>query len=271
PPPPPPPPPPPATPPSETAKPQAEPPRSRAFRPVLEFADKDSAPKEKEQGEPQQAEASKPPITDVKPEEAPVESPQPEKPQISETMPATTPVPQDIELPQVETAEANPEKNGPAATGQDQAKTNFEQSKPPENTTVPAPSTPPKVEAKEADKMIKAKTLFSEKVNASPTIKTAISNLPRGERINQLCQTELRQQLIHSAAQYQPRWLPSYSLLSGSVLDARRGAFKSRNEWFEVRFRCELDDDATKVIAFEFDVGNSVPRSEWKSRRFPED
>jgi hypothetical protein len=246
----------------------------RTLRPVFEFAEKDSAPEQSERGMPQQAEAPKPPVVEAKPEDAPpVEPKQPDQPKVAEPPPATTPVPQDVTLPQVETFEASPEKIGPAQAGHDEAKTNFEQAKPPEDATVPAPSTPPEAKAKESNKMTKAKTLYSENVMASPMIRTAINNLPRSKRIDQLCQTELRQQLIHSPMRYQPLYLPSFppTAVKGNVLDGRGGAFQNLGLWYNVTLTCEVDADARKIISFSFDVGDPVPKSQWKRRRFPED
>ncbi|NKK71381.1 DUF930 domain-containing protein, partial [Rhizobium leguminosarum bv. viciae] len=246
----------------------------RTLRPVFEFAEKDSAPEQSERGMPQQAEAPKPPVVEAKPEDTPpVEPKQSEQPKVAETPPAMIPMPQDVELPQVETAGASPEKIGPGQTGRDEAKTNFEQAKPLEDAAKPAPLAPPEAKAKESDKMTKAKTLFSENAMASPMIRTAINNLPRGERINQLCQTELRQQLIHSPMRYQPLYLPSFPRAgaNGNVLDGRGGAFQNFGLWYNVTFTCEVDADARKVISFGFDVGDPVPKNQWKSRGFPED
>jgi hypothetical protein len=37
-----------------------------------------------------------------------------------------------------------------------------------------------------------------------------------------------------------------------------------------MRFRCEVDADATKVVSFAYDVGDPVPRAQWRSRGFPD-
>ncbi|RWY87469.1 DUF930 domain-containing protein [Rhizobium leguminosarum] len=271
----PPPPPPPPPPPKAAKLPEAPgaPRPQRVARPVFEFAEKDSAPEQSERGMPQQAEAPKQPVVEARPEVAlPVEPNQPEQPKVAETPPATTPMPQDVELPQVETAEVSPEKIGPAQTGRDEAETSFEQAKPPEDATEPAPLAPPQAKAKESDKITKAKTLLSQTAMANPTIETAIDNLPRSERINQLCRTELGQQLIHSPMRYRPLYLPSFPrAANGNVLDGKGGAFQNLGLWYNVTFTCEVDADARKVISFGFDVGDPVPKNQWKSRGFPED
>lgn len=263
---PPPPPPPPPPPSPEAAKPQPEAPRRLSVtRPLLEFAEKDSAPKKTEKGLPQQAEAPRPPVADVKPKEAPAEPSQPQKPVVPEAMPAADPMPRDIELPQVETAEVNPEKSGPAATGQDEAKTNFEQAEHPKES-VPTPSAAGEAKVKKSEELTKAKTLYSENAISD----SAINNLPRSKRIDLLCRTELQQQLIHAPVLYHADLLPSFPLanISGNVLNGAGGAFQSSGLWYDVTLICEVDSNARKVVAFRFDVGDKIPKSQWKSRGF---
>ncbi len=270
-----PPPPPPPPPPKAAKLPEAPvaPQPQRVARPVFEFAEKDSAPEQSERGRPQQPEAPKPPVVEAKPEETPpVESPQRQKPEVTATMPATNPLPQDIELPEIETAEANPEKNGPAAAGQDEAKTNFEQAVPPTDSSAVTSSTPSDAEAKESNKLTKAKTLFTDKFVSDHTVKTAMNNLPRQTRGGQLCWSELREQLLHSSAAYDPNIIevPQYELPNGNFLTLRGSAFYDGQKLRQLAFSCEVNDNATKIVSFEFGVGNVIPESEWARYHYPD-
>ncbi len=40
-------------------------------------------------------------------------------------------------------------------------------------------------------------------------------------------------------------------------------AFRSSGVWYDIRYRCEVDGDATRVTTFSFAVGDKVPRSQW--------
>ncbi|RUM03060.1 DUF930 domain-containing protein [Rhizobium anhuiense] len=244
----------------------------RVARPVFEFAEKDSAPEQSERGIPQQAEAPKSPVVETKPEEtSPAEPPQPQKPEVQDTVPAANPLPQDIELPEVETAEANPEKNGPAATGHDEAKTNFEPAKPSTNSTATTSSKPPDVEAKESNKLTKAKTLFTDDFVSDRAVKMAMNNLPRSTRGGRLCWSELREQLLHSSAAYDPNIIevPQYELPNGNFLALKGSAFYDGQKLHQLAFSCEVNDNATKIVSFEFGVGNVIPKSEWARYHYP--
>lgn len=252
--------------PSENAKPQPRAPLT--IRPVFEFADKDTAPEQSEKGLPKQAEAPKPPVAEAKPE-VPVEPPQPEKPEATKAPAAANPVPEDVALPQIETAEANPEKNGPAASGPDEAKTNFEQAKPPEDETASAPPALSDVKAEESNKVSKAKT-SSDKAATDTTVKTAMGNRSRQTRGGQLCWTKLREQLLASSAAYDPNVIrvPLYNFPDGNVLTLKRSALYDGQQLYNLAFTCELNDNATKVESLEFSVGNVIPKNEWESRHF---
>ena len=64
--------------------------------------------------------------------------------------------------------------------------------------------------------------------------------------------------------------VPMYRLSKGTILEVKRGAFRTAETWYDVHFRCEVNDNATEVVSFALDVGNAVPRSNWRSRGFPE-
>lgn len=103
----------------------------------------------------------------------------------------------------------------------------------------------------------------------APVATTAMNDIPRGIRAGELCATELRRQLLVSVPPYLPNLLPTYRLDEGTILQVRKGAFRSRNGWFNLQFRCEIDEAATRVVSFDFNVGAPVPRAEWASRGLP--
>ena len=46
-------------------------------------------------------------------------------------------------------------------------------------------------------------------------------------------------------------------------------AFRSHDRWYDIRFRCEVGPDHAKVVAFEFEVGDPVPRKDWEDLNLP--
>nr|WP_112995130.1 DUF930 domain-containing protein [Ensifer sp. ENS12] len=54
--------------------------------------------------------------------------------------------------------------------------------------------------------------------------------------------------------------------LSGRKLSADGAAFRSRGRWFNIKFGCAVAPDIKSVVAFEFQVGDEIPESEWEAR-----
>ena len=103
----------------------------------------------------------------------------------------------------------------------------------------------------------------------SPVATSAMQARPRGVRAGELCVTELRRQLLGSGPRYWPDLLPTYRLDEGTLLQVRKGAFRSNARWYNLEFRCRIDEAATRVVSFEFEIGAPVPPAEWAGRGLP--
>ncbi|CAD7023929.1 hypothetical protein REJC140_00375 [Pseudorhizobium endolithicum] len=119
------------------------------------------------------------------------------------------------------------------------------------------------------DELAEAKTLFSPDMTEDPVARTAMDGMPRAMRATQLCETELTEQLRNASPPQDPDFIPRSPLSEGTVLELRRTAFRAEEQWYDLSFRCEINEDATKVVSFAFSIGAPVPRSEWRRRGFP--
>ncbi len=168
--------------------------------------------------------------------------------------PPSRPVPDDVKLPEVAAADASPEPNGPSADVSGEAKTSIEQTKPPPQKTPEKPK-----EMVKNNDLANAKTLFSSTEDGSSLAQSAVDGLPRSKRVAVLCASELRAQLAYGSPSYQPYALPQYGLRAGTLLNIDDAAFGTAKGWYHVRFRCEVDADATKVVSFAHEVGGLIP------------
>nr|CAD6410766.1 hypothetical protein REQ54_00787 [Rhizobium sp. Q54] len=119
------------------------------------------------------------------------------------------------------------------------------------------------------DELAEARTLFSPDITEDPVARTAMDGMPRAMRATQLCETELTEQLRNASPPQDPDFIPRSPLSEGTVLELRRTAFRAEEQWYDLSFRCEINEDATKVVSFAFSIGAPVPRSEWRRRGFP--
>lgn len=133
----------------------------------------------------------------------------------------------------------------------------------PDGTVTVVPEPRPRVELTEVER------LFSPAASDSIAAMTAMGDMPRDRRAGELCVTEMREQLRRADPPFWPDLLPAYRLVEGTLMEVHEAAFRAGGEWYDLAFRCEVDDRVTRVISFAFTVGDPIPRSEWGSRGLP--
>lgn len=123
--------------------------------------------------------------------------------------------------------------------------------------------------------MITAHTLHSESVLANPRsrgAREALKTLEAAERIEQLCNLEAMSQIHAWKAEFEPDRVVAYAMsstkLTKAALEAEGAAFRSRKQWYGLRFRCEMAASG-KVAGFQFRVGEAIPRNEWAAHDLP--
>lgn len=140
-----------------------------------------------------------------------------------------------------------------------------------------APVVPPASEPPlEPGAMIKASRLMAAAALANPRSRQAREALPHlaeDERVEQLCGLEAMSQIHAWKAEFEPDRLVAYAMvgtkLSGRELLAEGAAFRSKQHWYALRFKCGFTPDHKQVVAFEFRVGDPVPRAQWEMRGLP--
>lgn len=143
-----------------------------------------------------------------------------------------------------------------------------QQAAPPTETTARLPV--------DSDAMITAPQLFSDGILASPRsrqAREALTTLDPAERIEQLCNLEAMSQIHAWKTEFEPDRVVAYAMagirLTKSVLQADGAAFRSRKQWYGLRFHCEVGAGGAKVAVFQFRVGEAIPRSEWAAHELP--
>ncbi|MBP1884700.1 DUF930 domain-containing protein [Sinorhizobium mexicanum] len=125
-----------------------------------------------------------------------------------------------------------------------------------------------KVERK-SDALVPAKELFSPNALSNPRIKQALGKLPVTKRIAQICSIEALEQIRNQRPGAFPDMLARAGTISTSAVTAIGSAYRSKANWYNVDFKCEVDAEATSVVSFSFAIGGAVPKSEWDARRLP--
>ncbi|MDF1634604.1 DUF930 domain-containing protein [Mycoplana sp. MJR14] len=230
------------------------------LRPVLEFGEETTGPKvdvdELRRGgvdpqQPAEGEAAEPETAAAAEQGEPADA-------------SATPDPMEEAPP-----ETDAEAGAPTALAEGEASDGEEAAAPKDEAATADSETAATQEEAAPKPLTEASRIYSDNDTGDTIARTAMGDLPRSARIEQLCSTELLAQLRNGSPSYNPELLPSYRLQQGTVLDIRRAAFRANTRWYNLSFRCEVDPEAKRVVSFAFDIGSEVPRSEWRSRGFP--
>lgn len=231
------------------------------LKPAVEFGEKDSGPKQSADGAAAEEQAT---AAEEKPDDQPAEE--------AAAAPATpeppVPAPKPAEPPTM-LASSNPSDT--------KVQLNDQPKDTPPATDKPTPDAKPQAKDGSATgkpgsarKLTQAKKIFSRKETADPLARLAMGMVPRDVRFDRLCGTELVAQLQNGSPAFNPILFPRVVRPKGNVFDLQDGSFRDAQGWHELSFKCEVDSEAMKVVSFAYSVGKPIPKSEWKSRGFPE-
>ena len=55
------------------------------------------------------------------------------------------------------------------------------------------------------------------------------------------------------------------SRAKGDTLEVTGGAFRSKKKWYALAYRCAATPDHLKIVAFNYTIGEEIPKSKWAS------
>ena len=124
--------------------------------------------------------------------------------------------------------------------------------------------------------MIRPTEMLSAKTLADPRSRQARADLATfasDERMVQLCNLEAMDQIRKWRADFQPEQVVPYATaeekVAGTSITADGAAFRSKRNWYGLKFKCELAPDGETVTGFAFLVGDPVARAKWDELGLP--
>ncbi|KQW29753.1 hypothetical protein ASE36_12105 [Rhizobium sp. Root274] len=126
--------------------------------------------------------------------------------------------------------------------------------------------------------MVKPRKMLSESVlddRRSVGVRKALSELAPAERVEQLCNLEAMAQVAEWNGDLRPDRIIAYAMavthFNGTSFTAEGAALHSREDWYKLQFKCDLTPNRQKVVAFEFQVGEAIPREDWQEFSLPDE
>lgn len=127
-------------------------------------------------------------------------------------------------------------------------------------------------------RMVKPSRMLSERVLDDPRSKNArkeLSALAPADQVEQLCNLEAMAQVGAWSKELLPDRVVAYAMadtkMVGNDFSADGAALHSQRVWYQLKFKCELSPDHKKVAAFEFMVGEPIPKEDWGEHSLPDE
>lgn len=120
--------------------------------------------------------------------------------------------------------------------------------------------------------MIKAKKIYSKDALSNPRVKQALGKLSPTDRVIQICGIEALEQIRHHRPDIVPDMMArTGGALTESNLKMSGGAFRSRNNWYNLDFNCTINPKDMAVSSFQYAIGDTIPKKDWSRRELPAD
>jgi hypothetical protein len=118
----------------------------------------------------------------------------------------------------------------------------------------------------------RATQMLSASALADPKNKSVAPKLARVEpktALEQICDFEAILQIGRIETDFAPDSVVAYAMsesqTSRDLIVADGAAFRSRGRWYNLKFKCKISARQQRVLSFEFEVGDAVPRADWSA------
>ncbi|MFN4205341.1 MAG: DUF930 domain-containing protein [Agrobacterium albertimagni] len=174
--------------------------------------------------------------------------------------------------PPVEKKHELPQQVSPSETGETPLENKSEDRA--DTPTIPQVAQP----HDETPAMVKPSRMLSDKVLADPRSRKArkeLAALTPADQVEQLCGLEAMAQVGAWSKELRPDRVVAYAMadpkMVGNAFSAEGAALHSKRDWFRLQFKCELTPDRKRVAAFEFLIGDPIPRKDWADHSLPDE
>jgi hypothetical protein len=87
-------------------------------------------------------------------------------------------------------------------------------------------------------------------------------------RLEQRCDTEAMEQISADKTVYRPDKVIAYTfadpIMENNFMKAPGAVFRSKGEWYRLKFKCSTGPDHIDVLSFKYKIGDLVPHDEWE-------
>jgi hypothetical protein len=98
-------------------------------------------------------------------------------------------------------------------------------------------------------------------------LRAGLLKLDPQTRLEQRCDAEVLDRISHDDRHYKADRVVAYAFATPEMhedsIRSPGAAFRSKGEWYRLKFKCKTAPDHMEVIKFRYKIGDQIPKDEW--------
>jgi hypothetical protein len=98
-------------------------------------------------------------------------------------------------------------------------------------------------------------------------LRAGLLKLDPETRLEQRCDAEVLDRISHDDPRYRADRVVAYAFATPEMhedsIRSPGAAFRSRGEWYRLKFKCKTAPDHMEVLKFRYKIGTQIPKDEW--------
>jgi hypothetical protein len=98
-------------------------------------------------------------------------------------------------------------------------------------------------------------------------LRAGLLKLDPQTRLEQRCDAEVLDRISHDNRQYKADRVVAYAFAAPEMhedsIRSPGAAFRSKGEWYRLKFKCKTAPDHMEVLKFRYKIGEQIPKDDW--------
>jgi len=98
-------------------------------------------------------------------------------------------------------------------------------------------------------------------------LRAGLLKLDPETRLEQRCDAEVLDRISHDDRSYKADRVVAYAFatpqISADAIKSTGAAFRSKGQWYRLKFKCQTAPDHMEVLQFRYKIGDEIPEADW--------
>ena len=98
-------------------------------------------------------------------------------------------------------------------------------------------------------------------------LRAGLMKLDPQTRLEQRCDAEILDRITHDDRKFKADRVVAYAFatpeMSADAIRSTGAAFRSKGQWYRLRFKCQTGPDHMEVLQLRYRIGDEIPEADW--------